>query len=780
MFQNINLAVLIFKNFFLKFSLKKLLACFLLLLAALGYSQKKINGKVIDSNGLVLKDVAITLKNNYITNSNAEGYFVLSCKGSFVFKKKGYNSKIVNLQETKFYVIQPLINPHELNEVIVSANHIPKQLKKETASVAVIAKKDINRSNHTDFAPVLNRTPGVFMQNGVLNTNRITIRGVGARNPFGTAKIRAYFKDIPLTNGSGTTTLEDFELASIATIEISKGAASSAYGAGLGGLVRLNPQNANLNEFFLQPEFSIGSFGLEKSILTANYGTDQHAVKAVYSTTNSDGFRENNEYSRTTLTINSNHFFDDKNELTFLASYVNLKAFIPSSLNENDFRNNPESAAFTWQKAKGFEDSQRGIFGLSWNHTYNNEVKQITSIFSSFRENYEPRPFNILSEKTAAFGIRSRLLGSYQLINRKIKWTVGGELFNDNYTYQTLENLYRDIPKETGSIAGELLSDFKEDRNYYNFFAEANYEFSENTTLSVGFNLNNTWYKLDDRFPISENNPDQSGDFSFNTIFSPKVGLSHLFSKNISIFTTVSHGFSPISLEETLLPDGQINIDLKPETGWNFEIGVRGNFLEDKLFFNFSIYRLAIENLIVSRRTTLDQFIGINAGKTQHDGFEAAVTYNWIKNNNLSVSTFTNLTVNSYTFKKFIDEDNDFSGNNLTGVPDAVFNTGVDFNFAVGIYGNVNYQYVGSMPITDANTFYSDSYKLTSLKVGYVFKFLKEIQVNAFLGINNLFDEKYASQILINASSFGGNAPRYFYPANPVNYFTGINFKYVI
>ncbi len=83
------------------------------------------------------------------------------------------------------------------------------------------------------------------------------------------------------------------------------------------------------------------------------------------------------------------------------------------------------------------------------------------------------------------------------------------------------------------------------------------------------------------------------------------------------------------------------------------------------------------------------------------------------------------------------------------------------------------------MPITDGNDLYSDDYELTNFKIGYAFQFLKEIQVNAFFGINNLFDEKYASQILINASSFGGNAPRYFYPGIPINYFTGINLNYV-
>jgi iron complex outermembrane receptor protein len=45
--------------------------------------------------------------------------------------------------------------------------------------------------------------------------------------------------------------------------------------------------------------------------------------------------------------------------------------------------------------------------------------------------------------------------------------------------------------------------------------------------------------------------------------------------------------------------------------------------------------------------------------------------------------------------------------------------------------------------------------------------------------LNNIFDEDYASQILINATGFGGNAPRYFYPGNPTNYYAGINMNYI-
>jgi iron complex outermembrane receptor protein len=32
--------------------------------------------------------------------------------------------------------------------------------------------------------------------------------------------------------------------------------------------------------------------------------------------------------------------------------------------------------------------------------------------------------------------------------------------------------------------------------------------------------------------------------------------------------------------------------------------------------------------------------------------------------------------------------------------------------------------------------------------------------------------------LLINAGSFGGNKPRYYYPGNPINYYTSLKLKY--
>lgn len=743
------------------------------------YAQLKLHGKIIDSeNGTTIPNVIVTnIKNNTESFSTQNGSFEVNNTGTYSFKKDGYFRSTFKIKDNTFNVIQLTINPSELNEIVINANHLPKTLKETTSSIYILTAKDIERGNNTDMSVVLNKVPGVFMQSGALNTNRISIRGIGARNLFGTAKIRAYFKDIPLTNGSGATNIEDFELGSLSRFEIIKGA-SSVYGSGLGGTIQLTPQNAYLNQSNIENEISIGSFGLMKGISKLNYGNNKNGFKAIYSNTHSNGYRDNNKYDRQTFTINTNHFLNEKDELSILASYVDLKAFIPSSINEDNYLKNPTSAAFTWNQAKGFEDSERGLLGVSWQHDYNSKLKQSTSIFTSFRNGYEPRPFNVLKEKTFAFGFRTRLIGQTKLFDKDLSWTIGGETFKDTYNSETFKNLYKDFPAGNGSVKGDRLSDFKEKRNYFNIFLESNYKITKTTTFSCGLNYNETSYNLEDKFEVTDTNPNQSGEFKFDGIVSPKFGIAQELSKSISLYTNVSHGFSPVTLEESLLPDGQINTDLNPETGWNFEVGTRGSILHNRLQFNAAIFRLNIKNLLVARRTAEDQFIGINAGKTQHDGLELNINYNWFQKETLSINSFINYTLNNFTFKEFIDNTDDFSGNDLTGVPSSIFNAGIDIDSAFGIYGNINFQHVGSMPITDSNSLYSDNYNLANLKTGYKTNLNKNLKLNIFIGINNIFDEAYASQILINASSFGGNAPRYYYPGNPVNYYTGININY--
>jgi iron complex outermembrane receptor protein len=512
--------------------------------------------------------------------------------------------------------------------------------------------------------------------------------------------------------------------------------------------------------------------------LQASLGNQKNKAKFSYSNLQSDGYRENNKTDRQTITIASNHFVNNSNKLTFVASYIDLKAFIPSSINEDDYLNNPTSSAFTWGRSKGFEDYKKGLFGLSWEYIYNNNTKQKTSVFTSFLDSYEPRPFNILQEETYGIGLRTRVISKVTLFQKQLDWTLGGEFFKDSNSYQTFENLYNDFPPEEGSVQGDLSSDFKEKRDYINVFFDSSYKLSETMTTSFGFNINHTSYSLNDKF--IDDGVNFSGDFDFNTIISPKFGLTYQLTKQSILYASISHGFSPPSLEETLLPDGLINTNIKPESGWNYEIGSRGEIFNKSLHYDIAIYKMIVKDLLVARRTSDDQFIGVNAGKTNYNGIELSLGYYLLNSTNLKINSNNAFAYNAFKFDTFIDDSEDYSGNDLTGVPDFTLNSILNFDTSFGLYGLLNYNHVGKIPLRDDNTIYSESYQLVNSKLGYKSNETKKLQFDLFIGFNNILNEKYASMLSINASSFGGSAPRYYYPGEPSNYYAGLNLKYLL
>src|SRR5690606_3601731 len=171
-----------------------------------------------------------------------------------------------------------------------------------------------------------------------------------------------------------------------------------------------------------------------------------------------------------------------------------------------------------------------------------------------------------------------------------------------------------------GSVAGERLSNNEQDRNYSNFFAQVELYLSEKMKLEAGANLNITQYKLTDLF--HQNEIDQSGEYRFNTIFSPRIGATYEISQRKNLYAAISHGFSIPTVAETLTPEGHINTALLPESGINYEVGFKGNWLNNKLYTEFAAYTIQIQDLLVAQRVAEDQYVGLNAGETRHNGLE--------------------------------------------------------------------------------------------------------------------------------------------------------------
>jgi len=661
-----------------------------------------------------------------------------------------------------------------LSEIILEASPIKNVLQNAASSVSVITTTDINKTDGIILTPALNKIPGVYMQQGTLNTNRITIRGIGARSQYGTNRVKAYFDGIPLSSGEGETVIEDIDIAAIEKIEIIKGPNSTSFGSGLGGVIHLFSQETPLMESFGKATTTFGSFGLLQQRLSGGYSDSNSNLFPSYSDLQSDGFRANSSYKRKSFNVHGKQKISSKGSLSFLGIFTRLKAYIPSSLNENDFNNNPQNAAATWTAARGYESYDKFLLGLGYDHQFSEKWSLKSNLFSNFKDAYETRPFDILDEKTNSLGLRLNVNYKNRLLSLPFELSFGTEMAAEKYQYSLYKNLYLTQPGQ-GSLQGDKFSAIDQDRNYANYFMQMEVWLSKNLHLESGIALNTTKYSLEDVFT---NSSSPNNSYTFGAIWSPRIGFSYKVGNGKNIYTSISKGFSVPSVAETLTPEGQIDTDLKPETGWNYEIGFKGNWFENKLYTELTLFSTQIENLLVARRTANDQYVGINAGSSSHPGLEFLISYKLLDSNNFQITPYFSGAINYFKFKNFVDGEADYSGNQLAGVPDKQLNFGLDINTKQGFSINTSYRTVGRIPMNDSNAKYSDRYSLLDIKTTYFFTILKVLKTELNAGVNNALDEKYAASILPNAVGFGTVPPRYFYPGNPVNFYGGFSVSY--
>lgn len=762
-------------------NLKKHLILFVFLLFSIAIQAQKIEFKILDNNtSKPIKNATVFNRlDSLVANTNANGIFFIEEEALpllVTINALNYSDLQTKLSKDDKSTVLYLSSAAEmLVEVLVRSSLIETKTLNFPGAVDVISSKDLERVDASNLVQIFNTIPGVYANQGALNTNKLNIRGIGSRSQYSTNRIQAYFEGIPLTTGEGELTLDDFDAETISSIEIIKGPASSLYGAGLGGAINLYGKSIGEEYSNLKVESFFGSYNLNKNTISAGIGSKRSSIFVNFSDLRSDGYRDNGKYRRSSGFLNYGLKITENDHLNILANFTQLKAFIPSSINYSDYLNNPTSAAFTWKASQGYESYDRGMFGVSYEHSFSQNLKNTSSVFVNFRDAYEPRPFDILEENRIATGFRTKFNFESEIFKLPSELSFGISYYKEWYEISNYQNLYRDF-ENLVSIQGVVINKNDQDRQYANFFAQLNLELSDRWNLESGFNLNTTNYKLTDLF--EGDTVDQTGDYSFKTIFSPRVAVLFELNNNKNLYASISHGFSTPTVAETLTPDGAINTDLQPETGVNYEIGFKGNWLKNRLYTQISFYSIQVEDLLVAERVAEDRYVGANVGKTDHNGIEFQANYRIDLKRDITINPYLNGSLNFFRFDKFIDSDIEYSGNRLPGVPKSTVNLGVDLLYKKSLSIHANYLAVGEIPLNDANSDYSDNYQLLNFKASYNFMIANNWNISFNAGVNNILDEKYASSILPNAVGFGGQAPRSYYPGNPRNYFGGLGFKY--
>ncbi len=617
-------------------------------------------------------------------------------------------------------------------------------------SATSIKQDQIEKSFSPTIEPLLNSTPGIWMQSGSLNTNRISIRGVGYREPFATTGIKVYLNEIPLTNGVGESSIEDIHPDILTGIDIWRGPASTIWGSGLGGAIHLQARSSI--EDVSTTALSGGSFGnfqFDQSLKYGWYGAA--ATKLHYQYLQDEGYRDNNHYQKHSASWLQ--FFRIRQwYVNSFLHFIDLKAFIPSSLNKNDFENNPSVAAPAWKAVKGNEDYMKWIGGISWQQSSENKLDYKGSVFVTSFQSDEVRPFNVLDEGSFAYGTRHRLS---KALNPEVFFSGGLEYFGERYQFRTFETL-------EGGVAGGELTAMTEYRNAVNLFVQSEFDISSQWKGFAGLHSYITSLKgeeLNATLPFS---------------LYPSAGILYKFSNHFSASASASRGYTALAFDEMLNSAGMLNKDISPESGWNKELSFSISTKDWKSHAKLSLYHMNIDNTIITKRIDEDQFEKINGGSSIHRGIELEWKLKLGSEKLLWTGAYT---FNSNHFKDFVDSGNDYSGNHLPGSPDHhAFN-----RIAYEVYQKFNlsaeHHWLSGVYLTDDNSIEAKGYQLVN--VGGEYPVLKKNKSRLLLNfrIHNVFDVHYSPMFQINALGAGGNAPRYYYPGKPRSFYFGLVFN---
>ena len=102
---------------------------------------------------------------------------------------------------------QEIKNDSILKVVTVTGFSQGEQINKQSAPIAYLSPKELNKFSPNDPVMAWNTFPGVNLEQRALSSYRVSIRGSSIRSPFGVRDVKVYWNGLPFTEANGSTAL---------------------------------------------------------------------------------------------------------------------------------------------------------------------------------------------------------------------------------------------------------------------------------------------------------------------------------------------------------------------------------------------------------------------------------------------------------------------------------------------------------------------------------------------------------------------------------------------
>ena len=474
-----------------------------------------------------------------------------------------------------------------------------------------------------------------------------------------------------------------------------------------------------------------------------------------------DGYREHSAVRRDHYNLKFKYALRPDTSLTLIGNQLRQpQTQDPLGLDRMQLEANPRQAT---PQAIQF-DTRKSVYqeqlGATLAHRLSADSRIEATVYGGSRwvEQYLAIPLINQAPATSSGGV-VQLDRGYAGAALRFSTLVGDWRFSLGAEYDVMDERRKGFINNLG-VQGALKRDEDDEVSATDFYAQAEWQFTERWSAHAGLRTSRVEFKSTDYFTTV--NPDDSGTRTYSET-TPVAGVLYRHTRNLSFYGAVGEGFETPTFAELAHqnpPATGLNFALEASRSRHAELGVR-TILPQVARVNAALFAIETRDEIVvdvnqGGRTTFK-----NAGQTERFGFELAAQ-SAMPGPFAAQFAYTYLDA---TFKEGFSSR--VLGNTVT-IPAGNALPGVPKNQA---YGQLSYRqprfytylealYRSKVPVNDANSEFAAAYTVFNL-VGALVQQGAGWRVSEYVRLDNLTDRNYVGSVIVNE----GN--RRFYEPSP-------------
>ncbi|MCC6601386.1 MAG: TonB-dependent receptor [Crocinitomicaceae bacterium] len=556
-------------------------------------------------------------------------------------------------------------------------------------------------------------------------------------------------------------------------IEVVRGAASLQYGTQFGGFINFKFKQPPKNKLVLaEVRQTIGSFGFTNTFVSLSGTKGKWRYYSFYQYKTGNGWRPNSGFGVHTAHTSVGYELTEKTDITIEYTFMNYLAQQPGGLTDNQFLSDARKSF----RSRNWFSVNWNLFALNMDHTIS-ETSRINLKVFGLRAQRDALGYmgminrkdpmtdrNLLQDKFHNKGAEIRYLRRYMLLENSSIFLVGGRYYNGK-TYRKQGNASDGSSADFTFLHPDDLehSDYLFPSRNVSLFSENVFTITPKLTITPGLRLEYISTKSDGYY--NEINTDLAG----NIIYKNKVqdnrnndrafllfgiGTGYTLKKGGSLYANFSQNYRSINFNDMRIvnPNSRVDNNLKDETGYSADLGIRGN-MKNYLSYDFSLFYLKYNDrigsvLMVDSFTYQPYRYRTNISDSRNIGMEAFAEADIYKmlagaSRKLGISVFGNFSLIDARYVN--SKQSAFADKMVEFAPRMILRSGLSIS-CKSFRMAYQYSYTGDQFTDATNSKYSanavtgliPAYYIMDLSASYT---VKKLIFSA--GINNLSDNRY-------------------------------------